>query len=106
MRDLDAQVAEKVMGWELFVPGTETIEPDWRRDLEHMRNRDAWYPSRSISDAWLVVEEVIKRHPEHDFHLEHLHNQWACGNCTDDVWTYADTAPEAICRAALKVVNG
>jgi len=117
-RELDATVAEKVMGfvWDEsrcricgwpFGDGVADCTKDscsLRPTPKRRADAPAHY-STSIADAWLVVEEMIKRHPERDFHLEHLHDQWGCGNCTDDVWTSADTAPEAICLAALEAVK-
>ena len=92
-RELNALVAEKVMGHE-FCP------------IHHgyfCCGRGAHY-STSIADAWMVVEKFIvwdvgtdgclylckiKTHPNQKGYI-----------------ASADTAPEAICKAALKVVDG
>jgi len=63
--------------------------------------------STDISAAWLVVEKLIDIHPQGDFHLEHLEDEWCCGWCYPpsgadlDNWICGKTAPEAICKAAL-----
>jgi len=69
-----------------------------------------WRPlpySTDISVAWLVVEKLIDIHPQGDFHLEHLEDEWCCGWCYPpsgadlDNWICGKTVPEAICKAAL-----
>jgi len=60
---LDAEVATRVMGWQLFEPGSASIAPYWRSldNVAHIRNQSDWNPSISIADAWLVVEEMRRR---------------------------------------------
>jgi hypothetical protein len=66
-----------------------------------------WSPATNIADAWMVVEKMIELEIEGDFHLEHLDGAgWRVGICGRDEWfPYAETAPEAICLAALKAVE-
>ncbi len=107
-REKDVLIAEKVMKWTLVIPASETIAPYFECGLPHMhmRNQQDWHPWTSISDAWLVVEEMIRRNPERDFHLEALYGEWKAGHCNVDVWgPPCKTAPEAICLAALEAVK-
>ena len=106
MKDLDAQVAEKVMGW--------TVQDDYLRDSHgyYMRSLEGcsadWSPSTSISDAWLVVEEMRKRGFQVVVRTPAVFSLSRCEiSESSSMWTgEADTAPEAICRAALEAVDG
>lgn len=99
-RALDAAVSEKVMGWALDWQGDELLCPDFSTD---------------IADAWLVVEKMqMTQGPGHvgPFMLHVLSGcdakGWNCIWCSDFGYTesvFGRTAPEAICRAALKAVN-
>jgi hypothetical protein len=108
-RELDALVAEKVMDEQkLLVPDDGSIYPDprytswwWGRDIHEL----VPHYSTDIAAAWLVVEKLA---PNMDFYMEIA--------TKDDGWfvmfgddldkaCIADTAPLAICRAALKVVE-
>jgi ABA sandwich protein len=71
------------------------------------------YPkySTDIAAAWLVVEKMRDFTPVGDVHIERWDNRWAVSTCFDsssggwDGFTYGDTAPLAICRAALLAVS-
>ena len=118
-RELDALVAEKVMGfyWRdvnehqraLCPPGIDDFfEILWGEDL------DKYVPdySTDITAAWLVVE----KHP-HYFILSRTNDwrgpgmlgdpkKWVCRFYAPERFkVVADTAPLAICRAALKAVQ-
>ena len=109
--ELDALVAEKVMGWQLT--SAYQLGPAWARDIPWgelvLKNAVAYYahewgPSTDIAPAWKVVE---KMHKEYGIDVNGL----ASGGfvCTiygvDGHWrTYDETAPLAICRAALLAV--
>jgi len=117
-RELDAQVAELVMGWKL---GPSYLEPNpveffWntgRAEPNDELSINDWNPSTSIQDAWLVVEEVGKR-TGYGVEIE-----YPCGE--EGTWQVrfeasvagkwmggfgeADTAPEAICMAALEALK-
>ncbi len=103
-RELDALVAEKVMGWEL--KGGVW----WDREARPALREDKyWHPSTSIADTWLVVEEMRRQ----GFSMEYCEDPgepyrvWF--QVSDDVLTcgrgISDTATEAICRAALEAVK-
>jgi len=106
-RELDALVAERVMGWhrrkrngvEVWVVTTDTFDPPVTYPVE------CWNPSTSIAAAWEVVEKQddclhLKQHGE-----KGMWEAYFCHNyCEADYLGEADTAPLAICRAALKAV--
>jgi len=99
MEDIDREVAEKVMGWNPNEDGDwDTPDGHWCGYYEH-----EWHPSTSISDAWQVVETI-----DDCLHLkEHgAKGIWCamfCGLMQE--WEHGDTAPLAICKAALKAVG-
>ena len=117
-RELDALVAEKVMGCAVerrerpvFGAFCRCVnELHWQSDLS------AGIPKFSafISAAWEVVEHMDslgwKVQVRSDSQLEgyEADGPWVCVfNSRDGVpWAAADTAPLAICRAALKAISG
>lgn len=123
-RELDALVAEKVMGWKLkSEPHTRWILPDGG---ELIAPPPAY--STDISAAWQVVEEIglfdspseqRARGGEGDtwYVLGRKGDKWVVASpCVAHGMYYdlgsieplvaADTAPLAICRAALAVMGG
>lgn len=106
-RELDALVAEKVMGWTARhevrysegIPWTYSYWVD-----KDGKNVNQWHfvPSENISDAWKVVEKLrdevafLDILPAADHYIVKI--QSAHG--TD--YVEAETAPLAICKAALK----
>lgn len=121
-RELDALVAEKVMGWTKFV---QYKGAEWRVGEEYIDNGDCicipvsihradeWRPSNRIQDAWTVVEKLSERF---QFWLEFYREDkgpW-CAVFFEKRDSYgevnshgadAETAPHAICLAALKAVG-
>ena len=121
MEDIDREVAEKVMGWNPNEDGDwDTPDGHWCGYYEH-----EWHPSTSISDAWQVVEKlnkqgiVISLMDQHGYDEEkNNYRMWRVGfmdekaheqnKSREQVWfevEEADTAPLAICMAALKAVG-
>ncbi len=127
-REMDALVAERVMGWH------ENAYHYWsdsgwavERTTDTVQaNAQVWSPSTDIAAAWEVVEkvgvivvpvrDVIDKFPEldelgpiiawvadADAMRPHEYAHWFERDSYD--WTKADTAPLAICRAALKCVE-
>jgi hypothetical protein len=110
-RELDALVAEKVMGikayrvnqdMEVFTNRRQFLD---KGDYWYTPSKDAThalpYYSTDIAAAWLVVEKM--RGP--DFRLN-KDGDWVC--CFGGTITFCgegDTAPLAICLAALKAVS-
>lgn len=101
-RELDALVADKVMGWELSATQT-----NWMHDHNIAAIVVNWHPSTNISAAWEVVEKMQKRF---NFFIANERGekeirctfQWYRGG-VDNMLEYviAATAPEAICKCAL-----
>lgn len=122
-RELDVLVAEKVMGtkgiiWQDRIASEHVRQPTIGYEYDPGKfvpvgtNRDGFYQTRlpyytmSIADAWLLVEKLCPA--EDEFRIRRFHNQdWACtfqyfdGGGDDGI---ANTAPLAICLAALKTV--
>jgi len=69
------------------------VEPDWDCDpyLKHY--------STDIAAAWDVVKWLLAN----GHHLE-IEDGWSCVILTANICGTGETAPEAICRAALEVV--
>ena len=110
-RELDALVAEKVMGWQdarAFFPWPESgvmldnyamMPPHGGaiRDIAHVPHY-----STDIAAAWEVWETLRSR----DYYIAFTDTGY--GVFEGDDWllvTEADTAPLAICRAALEAVK-
>ena len=113
-RELDALVAEKVMGFDTSQLKTMPIAcPDGRPGCcvvhydTFFANGSSLPPySTSIAAAWEIVEKRVSeaKSTDNDFALvwEPEQNTW-CAQF-DGIQAFADTAPLAICRAALKAV--
>ena len=84
-RELDAKVAERVMGY---------------GKLEEWYWRPAF--STNIKHAWLVVEKMRERSR---IEITDDGMSWVVGLHDLDVLVSAPTAPEAICLAALAAVE-
>ena len=106
-RELDAEVAEKVFGWKLL---NEAWGPyRWQGD----KGRNALPAfSTSIEDAWRVVDNMSRRNFYFDIdnhYKYHAQGYWeaAFGGLSDAAHHIgiADTAPMAICLAAIKAVG-
>lgn len=125
-RELDALIAEKVMGWErgenwLIPPvGTPMRDNNWAAEWDE-KGRPHWLPrySQDIEAAWQVVEKLRK---DWEYLFINAGNGWGVECRTEHVdispsndityqWTestgniHGDTAPLAICLAALKAVG-
>lgn len=125
-RELDALIAEKVMGW----TGCQSDNPLTGEKGGAWGFGDApkvvhlvYLPkfSESIADAWQVVEKLAKEGDEHPVNLhkglpafgDHAtpfevyknyasYPGWTCYFRDYEVCVHAGTAPLAICLAALK----
>lgn len=106
-RQIDALIAEKVMGWTLDSNIEETnvywVDSEgnimgWPDGVEQ------WAPSAYIGDAWQVLE---KFETNDDIFLRTEVKGWTCNIETDEggYIGYGDTAPMAICVAALKAAQ-
>jgi hypothetical protein len=117
---LDALVGEKVMGWKLINLGRRkydyaSTDEDRRAALSgrgvfewHWEGKDApddgfaheWNPSTDIAAAWQVVEKLHEPDTT-DFSLNSATVGWRA-RFGYVFKAFGDTAPLAICRAALK----
>jgi hypothetical protein len=128
-RELDALVAEKVMGWDVlrYDNGTIVIVERDDKDGIFCNQIDAddtinhaiwWSPSTRINDTWRVVNKFCNDW-EWEIGYGEVTGQEAMGwyamliplDTEKDNWlvenwpfAYGDTAPLAICRAALKAM--
>ncbi|MCI3922455.1 hypothetical protein MO973_19670 [Paenibacillus sp. TRM 82003] len=105
-RELDALVARKVMGWmQAWSPSGKCEAWFEQQDDGSMRGIHdlGWNPSKSISATWEVAEKFetidVKRFVTDK-------GLWFCGITENNKWyrSFAPTAPEAICKAALLAV--
>jgi hypothetical protein len=98
-REMDELVATKVMGWH---KGESWGGTDWfTKDNEYAESVFKWNPSEIIADAWQVVEKLRS---EFDYiSLEIFPSVHYC--IIDELEVRAETAPEAICKAALLVMG-
>ena len=99
-REMDALVAERVMGWSYgYSDQFKTVA--WRYPL----GERTWFPaSNDISAAWEVADKlkiaIIPQSPSAPDELKYLARaEWDFKQLEIDV--FAETAPLAICRVAL-----
>ena len=112
-RELDALIAEKVMGWIQLAGNGPLVHPKtdclYGYDKGDSLHEFVFHYSTQIADAWQVVEKFM---PD-SVHIDVYH-----GGCTVKIKTgyfesgsvkflsgSAPTAPLAICLAALKAVG-
>lgn len=90
-REIDALVAEKVMGFRR--PSEKSISA--------MLPFNTWprHYSTSIADAWTVVEKIR----DDNFNLEEHGTHWKAHFGSE--WAGDESAPRAICIAALRSVG-
>lgn len=102
--EMDALVAEKVMGWEVHPRNTA----HWRRkgddgcDYRVMGDVGDWRPSRDIAAAWEVVEKT--KHLVPVIRLCGNGLEWMASYTMSGAYSVAETPMLAIVRAALKAV--
>jgi hypothetical protein len=108
-RELDALVAEKVMGWKAERRPTGNLmailPDDSRVCVEHVQGclpARRWNPSEDIAVAWEVVEKMRERGLLLKLHQGNPHG-WTAQFA--EVWHVDLTAPLAICLAALKAIG-
>lgn len=122
-RELDARIAKKVMGLpechKRFIKFTISgVQNSWDCPVHGPQGCifPSYTPSYStdIAAAWQVVEKLLSTTPQGgDIHIEKLGGAgWKVGCCFNqseggwDGWIEAETAPLAICRAALAAMTG
>ena len=106
-RDLDAEIAEKVMGW-TFVTFPDGACPE----IKHWHAADGAHVSlrpfsTSIADAWQVVEKMNDERAW-SFEMERVggeDQETGVRFGGNSGFVYAQTAPLAICLAALAATS-
>jgi hypothetical protein len=99
-REIDQLVAEKVMGW-IKPPATSVLKPMWVAPPKGTVYPELPKFSTNIQDAWAVVEKLKE---EKLFRLtQSLEGKWWAD--FNDEREYHESAPMAICLAALKAVE-
>lgn len=115
-RELDALVAEKVMGWRVVrepqddgyggpplpKPFLWAIGDGTPAVFREGQEPQPWSPSRDIAAAWEVVEKVSGSY----FILDFDSGYWSAEFSPSGMGMRGTTAPHAICLAALKAVGG
>lgn len=128
-REMDALLAEKVMGYTLSDLSLLAYPKYKLFDIESGEFsgyvKEVPHYSTDIAAAWQVVEQVTKTQCDdtgsfYVFKIVKKHHKW-CTYIKHPLWSgihselgknyemhqaYADTAPLAICRCALKVAGG
>lgn len=122
---IDRAVSERVMGWhyEQIDAGGGAYHARWYDDSgnlvfrymvsEHSVLGTRWRPSTSIADAWRVLEKFQSTHNIYLVTIEKY--RWCCdlegangaapAGGDEHVSEMAETAPRAICLAALAAVQ-
>lgn len=134
-RDIDVQIAEKVMGWEIFeskygyysisIPGEEESRTTnyWDTNIKFdpitgkKFVRPEWWElcsfipqySTNIADAWQVVEKVRELNFSIQITTSVTKGKWVCEISEwvlSNKWIVVDEYPAAaICLAALAAIN-
>lgn len=118
--ELDALVAEKVMGWigrenELWTDRATGKVQKWGTDncttINDATTSFYFRPSTDIAAAWEIIEKKCIPYVKVDargLHRGGQHFRWVCqiwNGSSAEILGLAQTAPLAICRAALKAVG-
>ncbi|HEY8542624.1 MAG TPA: hypothetical protein VIL29_09590 [Pseudothermotoga sp.] len=111
LREIDRLVAEKVMGWEPYYDDGDLISFITDAGSLFFSDDDEceWNPTTTIQHAWQVVEKLIDN--GYDFTIYNHNKEFNVEiNIEEDdkhLWFYgeANSAPLAICLAALKAVG-
>lgn len=105
LREIDRLVAEKVMGWKI---DEQVSNDDVVAVFDEKGNWGTFKPTEWIQDAWQVVEKFDKT----DFRVvRNYRGNYSAGlmywnkDTMVKVEAKAETAPLAICLAALEVVG-
>jgi hypothetical protein len=113
-RELDALIAEKVMGIKMpAIPINGATYQEWAAisKASHEAVSPPCY-STEIAAAWQVVEKIkdMVKGTDGTFKIQWCEPVWICYWDHEDFlsnpgYAQADTAPHAICLAALKAVS-
>lgn len=103
-RDLDAQIAEKVFGYTLDYEFADTLGAPCVRELRDQYDEWGMLPhySTEIDDAWKIIEHFYQAGWGAGASMD---GHTGCEASIGQFTARADTAPMAICLAALKAVE-
>ena len=108
-REIDFLIAKKVMEWEItHFENIDVMEA--YTEFSTLVIGEDFAPSADIQDAWLVVEK-LKQEGFYSFHTDlslDSGREWWSWHFSKGVNNYGsqqETAPLAICMAALKAFN-
>lgn len=104
-RELDAVVAERVMGWEWIIPKPTKnwISIPYAWDREKNEPHHDWYPSTDISAAWEVIGMIQKIGLSWSIKMPTVHPHEAFVTIGNKV-VVETNIPCGICKAALLAV--
>lgn len=103
-REIDALVAEKVMGCDVVGLNPGSVywgKPECMKD-EHSEHQDIAFYSTDIAAAWEVVN---KMRSAHNWDFELVVTDGGAHARFKGMHLFAETAPTAICLAALRAVG-
>ena len=110
-KDID-KIAIQIMGWEKRKAYWSLFDSDadhWFEGNERQHNVTSWNPFINIAHAWEVVEKIVKDTNIYFEVCRYGNGEWVTfmgqGNKGFEIDEYADTAPLAICKAALKAME-
>ena len=111
-RELDALVAEHVMGWSLNSNNFGHVPRGWPPEMTPLDTNydpvDVPAYSTDIAAAWEVVEKMNAEDIRLELYSPYGDPHWACQFWMEGelvAGAGVDTAPHAICLAALKAVG-
>lgn len=101
-KEMNDAIAKEVMGWSGWPDDGRWN--DWYKDGLFVRPASQWNPCANIAHAWEAAEKLRLCVQPHGAGWCATRNQDGDADCRE--WfAYADTAPLAICRSALKAVR-
>jgi len=115
MKDIDREIAEKVMGWRSLFTPTSGSRSIWITEDKTIFG-EGWHPSTDIYQAWMALVKFTKKEGK-ALIINTLDdcNLYTVSNFTDEGlpafgWTWeddpfteeAEEAPLAICKALLR----
>jgi len=103
--ELDMLVAERVMGWKAHPRDTAQyiLATDDESSYQPVANVAEWNPSQCITDAWVVVQKLARNQYEVGVQtIEGRYTALIAFNGRTSAVASADTAPHAICLAAIQ----
>jgi hypothetical protein len=110
-RELDALIAEKVMGWNMSPAPfgtTQDVYQCWHQENRPLMTIHMWTPSTDITAAWEVIEKMKDKGWGYIFvngPTETSTNFWFYKTDDENHTASSMNEPHAICLAALKAVS-